>query len=801
MRIVPNAGTDRVIDSLTPWLQTGAMIDVITPELSLFAFAELRDELQHLTSSRVILPDEGTDLRLTGSAEDRGARNQLTTRWLAGQLAEWIEKRVQVLAARSAVAQGAVIARDADGDPRHAILGATPFTTDGLGVAPGNPLSLIQATVDPAESLAVARWFDAQWAGISGAGGDRARLLAELGEMATHRAPSLIYALVLHHLFASRGEDLDEERIVRSATGIRDTVVWKKLFRFQRDGVVGALDKLDRYSGCIIADSVGLGKTFEALAIIKYHELRNDRVLVLCPSGSVTTGRSTRRTTGATSSRPTASTTTSSTTRTCRVTRQVRRDQPRDVNWGNYDLVVIDEIHNFRNKLTPEGGRRDPLRPTDAARSSRGVQDTGADALGDAGEQPDGRPPEPACVHHRRRRRRVHDHGIPSIEPPHDAQRQFNRWLDLDEPDDRRPALRRCLASTTSRCSTCSPSPAPGSTSRSTTGPRRRAVPDRLKPINIRADIDRRVIPAVRDEPRIRRLNLSAYAPLRYVLPKAGRVRREVQHGGQGGNGFFRQADREESLIHLMRVNCSSGWRARSARSRLPSSSSSGTSSDLMRIESEEEDRRRDRHRGRRPRRPGLREPAGRAQGQGAASGRGSHPLETGPDRGPNRLATLLRAARQVDANATPSSRPCASDRATRPEPDQPGNRKVIVFTAFADTAPLPLRAARAVGEETLGLEAPWSPALGATRLRSRARKDLGSILTAFSPLSKERPEDLADDGELDLLIATDCISEGQNLQDCDWLVNYDIHWNPVRIIQRFGRIDRIGSPNDASSS
>ena len=91
-----------------------------------------------------------------------------------------------------------------------------------------------------------------------------------------------------------------------------------------------------------------------------------------------------------------------------------------------------------------------------------------------------------------------------------------------------------------------------------------------------------------------------------------------------------------------------------------------------------------------------------------------------------------------------------------------------------------------------------WSWARDVTGRRyPRLRKDLASILTAFAPKTKERPDDLADEGELDLLIATDCISEGQNLQDCDWLVNYDIHWNPVRIIQRFGRIDRIGSPND----
>ena len=437
MRIVPNAGTDRVIDSLTPWLQAGAKIDVVTPELSLFAFAELRDQLQHLAGARVILPDAAADLRLTGSAADRGARNQLRTHWLAGQLAEWVEKRAQVLAARTAVAQGGVIARDEAGEPKHAILGATPFTTDGLGVTPGNPLSLIQATEDPNESVALARWFDAQWTGIGAGDSDRARLLAVLREMANHRAPSLVYALVLHHLFASRGEDLDEERIVRSATGIRDTVVWKKLYRFQRDGVVGALDKLDRYGGCIIADSVGLGKTFEALAIIKYHELRNDRVLVLCPKrlrDNWTIYKANDRRNFLAPDR-------------FNYDVLNHTDLSRDggtsgdidlahVNWGNYDLVVIDESHNFRNKLTPKAGgetRYDRLmrqiiqegvRTRVLMLSATPVNNRLADLRNQIAFVTEG--DDTAFI----------GHGIPSIEATTRlAQRQFNRWLDLDDSE------------------------------------------------------------------------------------------------------------------------------------------------------------------------------------------------------------------------------------------------------------------------------------------------------------------------------------------------------------------------------
>src|SRR5581483_3348147 len=157
------------------------------------------------------------------------------------------------------------------------------FSTDGLGVAPGNPLSLVQTSETPEEARLVADWFAAQWKSLAHDGSAKADIVASLRSLASHREPWLVYNLILHSLFSGRGEELDEERIIKAATGIRNTVVWKKLYKFQRDGVVGAIDKLNRFGGCIIADSVGLGKTFEALAVIKYHELRNDRVLVLCP--------------------------------------------------------------------------------------------------------------------------------------------------------------------------------------------------------------------------------------------------------------------------------------------------------------------------------------------------------------------------------------------------------------------------------------------------------------------------------------------------------------------------------------
>jgi hypothetical protein len=164
-----------------------------------------------------------------------------------------------------------------------------------------------------------------------------------------------------------------------------------------------------------------------------------------------------------------------------------------------------------------------------------------------------------------------------------------------------------------------------------------------------------------------------------------------------------------------------------------------------------------------------------------------------------NRLATLVSAARDVDPRRDAkliALRNVIEDKCRTPI--NPGNRKVLVFTAFADTARYLYEQLAPWAKQALGIEAALVTGTGANRTTlPRLRKDLASILTAFAPRTTERPEDLAGEGDLDLLIATDCISEGQNLQDCDWLINYDIHWNPVRIIQRFGRIDRLGSPNE----
>lgn len=291
MKLIHNAGTDRVIDLIQPHIKPGNQLGCMTSSFSLYAFAEIREALSVLERVQLILPPDDTPLEFLGAEGDRSARNRLQARWLANQCAKWISEKVELRRALGSVPQGTVVMRKPGATPEQVVLGSFAFSTAGLGLTPGNPLSLIQASESVDEAAQLYQWFEQQWMSLQGPSNidlenkssERDAVVETLKTIGEHRDPFTVYTLILHHLFRDGGDEMDEDLIVKSATGIRNTVVWQKLFKFQRDGVVGAIDKLNRFGGCIIADSVGLGKTFEALAIIKYHELRNERVLVLVP--------------------------------------------------------------------------------------------------------------------------------------------------------------------------------------------------------------------------------------------------------------------------------------------------------------------------------------------------------------------------------------------------------------------------------------------------------------------------------------------------------------------------------------
>ena len=812
MRFVSNAGSDRVLDLIRPWIQRGHQIDMVSPAFSLFAYSELLDELPQVSRARFVLPPQpassqgATDdtLGLLGSAADRPHRNKLQAPWLSRKLAAWLEQTAEVRHAQGAVPQGTLVLRDGEGRAQQAVMGSFAFSTDGLGVTPGNPLSLIQASENLAEAQMLSQWFDSQWAMLRDQPQAKAELIERLRGLGSHRDASSVYALMLHHLFAN-GDGLDEERIVKSATGIRNTVVWKKLYKFQRDGVVGAIDKLDRFGGCIIADSVGLGKTFEALAIIKYHELRNDRVLVLCLKrlrDNWTLYKANDRRNVLASDR-------------FNYDVLNHTDLSRDgghsgdidlshVNWGNYDLVVIDESHNFRNKKSPRQGNetrydrlmrkiiKEGVKTRVLMLSATPVNNRLADLKNQIAFVTEG--DDTALV----------EHGIDSIEQTtRKAQIQFNRWLTMDEAERTPGHLVEMLGFDYFTL-----------LDHLTIARSRRHIeryygtdetgkfPGRLPPINIKADVDLagqfRAIKDINLE--IRRLNLASYAPLRYVLPhKQAAYDAKYSTEIRGGESFFRQADREESLIHLLRVN---------VLKRMESAVSSfsltvqrqlkdveavlahieNRDADIEEIDIADVD---------------IDDPAF----ESLLVGRKVKVLLSDVDlirwkqdliEDRNRLATLLAAAQQVDAarDAKLAKLRDMIEQKCR-QPINADNRKIIVFSAFSDTAQYLYANLADWAKRSLGIDA--ALVTGSAGIQSTLpglRKNMSSVLSAFAPRAKERPVDMADEGEIDLLIATDCISEGQNLQDCDWLVNYDIHWNPVRIIQRFGRIDRIGSPN-----
>ena len=816
MKFVSNAGADRMLDLIRPELQQGHQLDMVTPSFSLFAFAELLAALKQLDCVRLVLPSSRTDtagfsehsyLDLLGNTADRASRNKLQGHWLARQLANWLESKAEIRFATGQIPQGIMVLRDADGQTQQAALGSFSFTTEGLGLTPGNALSLIQRSESSAEAHLLSQWFDTQWSMLKAETEAKTRLLSAVKAIATHRDPSSIYALILRSVFSLEGDALDEDQIVKSATGIRDTIVWKKLYKFQRDGVVGAIDKLTRFGGCIIADSVGLGKTFEALAIIKYHELRNDRVLVLCPKrlrDNWTLYKSNDR---------------RNVLAPDRLNYDVlnHTDLSRDgghsgdidlshVNWGNYDLVVIDESHNFRNKKSPRQGNetrydrlmrkiiREGVKTRVLMLSATPVNNRLDDLKNQIAFVTEGDDTA------------LSGHGIASIDSTtRRAQKAFNRWLELPS-EEKNPSLLvemlgfdyfSLLDHLTIARSRRHIEKYYGT---SETG----KFPDRLPPINIKADVDRAgEFRAIRDiNLEIRRLTLAAYAPLRYVLPHKQQAY-DAKYSTQirGGESFFRQIDREESLIHLLRVNVLKRMESavssfaltvhrqlkdvEATLAQIDSHSSEIEEHDIADVDIDD---------------PTF---------ETLLVGRKVKVLLSDVDllrwkqdltEDRNRLATLYAAAKQVDAARDDKLLKLREQIAKKcAEPINAGNRKVIVFTAFADTATYLYEHLARWAKKELGLETALVTGSGRNQATlPTLRRDLSSILTAFSPRSKERPEELASDGEIDLLIATDCISEGQNLQDCDYLVNYDIHWNPVRIIQRFGRIDRIGSTNNS---
>lgn len=810
--ILDNKSLGNVVSELKANITSGCTLSVVSALFSLYAYDELKKELSKVSKFRLLVPSHGDRkvfLRnLPGNHLDRRLRNRLNVTRIARECSEWLKQKCEVREFPSSVHQNLIHLSHASSEEHLAIVGSSSFTTDGLGIVPSESHHMNTCFRSSDEAHSLIKWFDGLWASGKNSNDFEAMLQDALAVVYSDKTPQLIYFLTLFNIFRDFIGELDEDKIIKPQTGIKSTQIWQKLYKFQRDGVLGAIDKIERYNGCIIADSVGLGKTFEALAVIKYYELRNDRVLVLCPkklreNWTLYTVNDKRNIMASDRFNYDVLNHTDLT----RVRGMSGEINLETLNWGNYDLIVIDESHNFRNnparkddsltrysKLMNEiikAGVKTKVLMLSATPVNNRMNDLKNQTAFIVEAKDDA----------------LKDNGIPSIEQTLKiAQTRFNSWLKQDEKDRTTDSLLDTLNFDYFKLLDLL-----------TIARSRKHIekyydvteigkfPERLKPVNIKTDIDTEErFPALKSINRdIRLLNLSAYAPLKYILPhKAEEYSRKYDRKVAGGS-VFRQVDREQSLIHLMRVNLFK---------RMESSINSFTMTlekllgevtgliqkiadhdnnaaveefDIEEIEIEDD-----------AFSPFVVGKKVKVLIQDMDTVRWKQELEE--DR--EILEKLISSARAVKAPQDEKLRKLKElIRYKVTNPINPENKKLIVFTAFADTAKYLYENTAKWAQRELGVYAALVTGSGENKTEMPGiRKDLASIITSFSPVSKEREKiDSSLTAEIDLLIATDCISEGQNLQDCDYLINYDIHWNPVRIIQRFGRVDRLGSKND----
>lgn len=828
-------------DDLKRTLVPGAKLKIAASCFSIYAFEALKHELERVESlefiftSPTFVPNEATDSvkkerrefhipkaerekSFYGTEFEIQLKNKLTQRAIAKECAEWMRRKATFRSNRGKAPMQQFACTGAN-DSEAVYLPLHGFTAVDLGYQPGNAVSNIVNKIDePSMTGVYLSLFDQIWRDAEKLEDVTERLCDHIDSVYQENSPQRIYFLMLYNIFNEFLEDLTEDVLPNDLTGYQDSLVWQKLFNFQRDAATGIINKLESFNGCILADSVGLGKTFTALAVVKYYELRNRSVLVLCPkkladnwltyNRNLTTNifakdrlrydvlchTDLQRTSGESFGTP------------------LNR-----INWGNYDLVVIDESHNFRNNdafkeretryqklmnaVIKQGVKTKVLMLSATPVNNRFTDLKNQLALayeGDTG----------ALNKKLRTEKDINDIF-------RKAQSTFNTWSTLPPEERTAAAILNALdfdffelldsvtiARSRRHIETFYDTKDIGS------------FPERRKPLSFHCPLTQRtdVIGFNDIFNQLSLMKLAVYAPVSYILPsRLAKYEDLYDTEVSGGKGKLKQADREQSLQALMTVNLLKRLESSVEAFRLTlqklERNCLGT---LSKIE------------------------AFQATGRDASFADVSMALEDAepdedefPDPDDARIGgkvqirlsdmdlpswehdlradlALIEALLVEMRKITPTDDAKLQHLKTQIQsklasPINPGNKKVLIFTAFADTANYLyehlsaslLKSHQINTGRVTGTDAPKS-----TLKRSY---DFQSLLTLFSPRSKEKAAILPNEpGEIDILIGTDCISEGQNLQDCDTVINYDIHWNPVRIIQRFGRIDRIGSKNSS---
>ncbi|NMA95797.1 MAG: helicase [Clostridiales bacterium] len=822
---------NKMIDEIKEYTKKNSKMSVIAAQFTLFAFEELKKELSNISEFRFIFTEPtfvaknramrefyiSKDKNIFGTEFEIKLRNKMQQSAIAKECVNWIKKKAKFKSFKTRNPAYPRLMYIEDEENKIALNGTVDFTADSLGLIPSTRVEAMNAFYGE-HTISMLQAFENIWSNEQQLQDVTDMVIENMDVIHKENPPEFIYFITLYNIFYEYLNELTDDRIVKEKTGIKETVIWNKLYQFQKDGVLGAIEKIEKHNGCIIADSVGLGKTFSALAIIKYYELRNDRVLVLCPKklrdNWVVYTMNDRRNMFVED----------------RFSYDVlnHTDLSRDggysgdinlamINWENYDLIVIDESHNFRNN-PPVKDRKTRYQRLmqDVIKSGVKTKVLMLSATPVNNKMADIKNQIAFIVEDNDEA--LADIGISSIDNTlRRAQMIFNEWSELSEKYRTTDNFVEMMHMDYFRI-----------LDTLTIARSRKHIekyydieeigefPERLKPINKYSEIDiNGKFPMIEDvNDTINRLNLAIYSPLKYVFNfKLKEYQKKYDIEVKSGQSIFRQRDRENSLIHLMRVNI---------LKRLESSIHSFklTVKNLL----YQVDKTLDSIKAHRESYEDRREfedisildiDPDDIEFEDLLIGNKVKVLLNDVDTVKWRqeldedkkiLEKLLHMAEQVEPENDAKLdilKETIIDKLINPI--NKGNRKILIFTTFIDTAKylyenlskhaksLGINAALVTGsdENRSTLEVPKG-------YRNQIRfSDINTVLTLFSPKSKEGKKIFPFmDDEIDLLIATDCVSEGQNLQDCDFVINYDIHWNPVRIIQRFGRIDRIGSQN-----
>lgn len=840
MKIIDNI-TNLLGDDIKQSLTSNSKLKIAAATFSIYAYEALKKEFQKVESvefiftSPTFVPNEAIDnikkerreFFIPKSERERSfygtefeiqLKNKLTQRAIAKECAEWIKKKA-TFRSNKATAPMQQFACAKNSDANIVYMPLNGFTAVDLGYQKGNAVSnFVNRFDDPATTQTYLSLFDQIWNDEEKLDDVTSRLVEHISTVYKENSPERIYFLMLYNIFNEFLEDLNEDVLPNDRTGFRDTVVWNKLYNFQADAATGLINKLETYNGCILADSVGLGKTFTALAVIKYYELRNKSVLVLCPKKLAENwlNYNTNLKTNI-FAKDRFNYDVLNHTDLSRASGHSHGIDLSRINWGNYDLVVIDESHNFRNsdtyknketryqklmnQIIKSGVKTKVLMLSATPVNNRFTDLKNQLALAYEGEA------------NQLTEKLNTSKDIDSIFRR--AQEVFNSWSKL-------PADERTASSILNTLDfdffelldsvTIARSRKHIQTFYDTSDIGK--FPERRKPLSFHPRLTNRadVIGFNDIFSELSLLKLSVYAPISYILPsRLAKYEAMYDTEVQGGKSKFRQVDREKSLVALMTTNLLKRLESSVHAFRLTLQKLKDNHADLLSQISRYE-------RGDRSTQVGD-----------TPSGFNNDDMDDEEQMGVNDAIIGKKVKIHLDDMDIPSWKTdlkndmfiidrllLEMDKITPDDdyklqhlqdhieqkikaPINTGNKKVIIFTAFADTADYLFDQLSPYFLNVHNLHT--GKVTGSSNPSTTHKKyyDFQSVLTLFSPISKEKAIIFPDESnELDILIGTDCISEGQNLQDCDYLINYDIHWNPVRIIQRFGRVDRIGSRNSS---